>query len=212
MKSFILFYLPFSFAIDTDSFHTIFNFVYNDVCLLTNIFKIHLPDFINCELVRNDEIIPLEYLEYAAFTHIEAIYDFDCVFSHNSCSHLCNIYHGCSFEKRIEYFLPDDIEIQSIGEVLLSSKNQNPINIIADFLKSKPHADILYFYGFAKYNHLYNINFLKTNLKIIDEEKNNLKDTIINFENKKYFFTIKGNCLYTNLIYNFKDKFFIYEG
>jgi hypothetical protein len=177
---------------------------------MTDIFNIELPTYVSTYCNYNDNNINnihiLENLDVSSFIHIERIIDLDCPFSHKTCSKFCHIYDSCDFDSRIKYYL-EGYEYNQLGEVLLRDNSLNELSVLTHFIRSYTHGIVILdkkynFYGFSHYHNVFNINLLKSDDKNIIIDNYELKDTLIDYENKNYLFTTFEHCEYKNLIYN----------
>ena len=169
---------------DTQDFHTLFSFIHNDPCILSDVFELSIPNYVypycNKDIFNN--IHTFDELDYSSFVHIERMYDLGCPFSHNTCSDFCHIYTNCDFYDRIKYYIPKSIKIDKLGEVLLTTNTMDELTVLLHFLNSRNHAELLLdksfnYYGFAYYHQYFNINFLQTN-DILINNKYELKNTL----------------------------------
>lgn len=202
----------------SSSFHTLFTFIHNDPCILENIFKLNIPEYVKkyCnDLNEINYIQIMENLDYSSFIHIERMIDEDCPFSHNTCSSYCYIYdNSCNFYDRIKYYLSPDKEIKKIGEVLVKDDSIEPLKAITHFINSENHAKIILdknfnYYGISHYQNIFNMNFLESN--IIEQSNNSTLETIFIFhDNKKYILTTQELCNENNILVYSNSGMMIY--
>lgn len=218
-NTFFILFLFFSHVytnkVTIETFHTIFQFIHNDPCILKDVFGLDLPNYIYpyCEDKTPNNLYVLDNLQYSSLIHIERIVDEGCPFSHSTCNKYCKIYNSCDFYDRIKYYLDYDIEVKKLGEVLMKDNNLDSVNVIRKFINTPSHAKVILdkefnFFGIAHYDNLFNMNFLKANN--IESEELNLKTVNFEYEHFNYIFTTIENCNLQNLIYN-NSNMYIYQ-